>query len=130
MTNDFAPRLLLVDDDPLALEAMRLTLEANGFMCHTAENGLEALTNLRQTLPDIVISDLRMPKMSGFELIPIIRRCYPQIPVIVSSAEPLYNSESELLPMSSYLQKGSYSSDELIATIFKVAPHLMGYPAR
>jgi CheY-like chemotaxis protein len=126
MTIDFAPRLLLVDDDPLALEAMRLTLEANGLMCRTAENGLEALTILRQTVPDIVISDLRMPKMSGFELLPIIRRCYPQIPIIVSSAEPLHNVESECLPMSSYLQKGSYTAEELIATVLTVASHLMG----
>ena len=130
MTIEFALHLLLVDDDPLALEAMRLPLEAEGFICRTAENGIEALTDLGQKLPDIVISDLRMPKMSGFELLPIIRLCYPQIPVIVSSAEPLHNIQSELLPMSSYLQKGSYSSDELIATILKVASRVMGYPAK
>jgi two-component system response regulator FlrC len=81
------PRILLVDDEPTVLDALRLTLEANGFACRSAADGLGALKALRQASFDAVISDLRMPNMSGFELLPIIRRRYPQIAVIVCSAE-------------------------------------------
>src|SRR5271163_4453389 len=82
------PRILLVDDEPIVLGALTLTLEAHGYICRTATDGLEALKVLRQISVDVVISDLRMSNMSGFELLPIVRKHYPQIGLIACSAEP------------------------------------------
>lgn len=62
---DFKTRVLVVDDEPVILETMAAILEGEGFVVRTAEDGFAALVTLRQTLPDIIISDLRMPNMSG-----------------------------------------------------------------
>jgi|SRR5580704_14364932 two-component system C4-dicarboxylate transport response regulator DctD len=111
------PRILLVDDEPTVLDALRLTLEANGFVCCTATDGLEALKALRQTSVDVVISDLRMPNMSGFELLPNIRCHYPQVGVIVCSAEPEEDLRSLHLPVDAYFRKGAYTPEQLVAAI-------------
>ena len=114
---DFAPRVLLVDDEPILLEAMKTILEANGFVCRTAGDGFEALRHLRETPPEILISDLRMPNMSGFELLAIIRRRFPQIAVIVLSGEFLIDPDQSGLLMNAFFQKGSFTPDQLIATM-------------
>lgn len=102
---------------PTVLDALRLTLEVNGFVCRTAEDGLEALKALRDASYDAVVSDLRMPRMSGFALLPVIRRQYPHVIVIVSSAEPEGKLESLDLLMDAYLRKGTYTSGQLVSTI-------------
>src|ERR1051325_2438826 len=61
-------RLLIVDDEPNLLRALEAYLGAEGFEVTTARSGAEALVKLAQGLPDLVISDIRMPGMSGYEL--------------------------------------------------------------
>ncbi len=117
-------RVLLVDDEPTVLEVLRVTLEASGMQCSVAGNGSEALTLLRHLVPDVILSDLRMPKMSGFELLPIVRRLYPQVGIVVLSAESLSNAQQSSLPMHAHLQKGHYTLDQLVATIRAVASTL------
>lgn len=124
MASEFLPRILLVDDEPLILEALRLLLEEKGFSCQIATNGFEALKALRPVLPDIVICDLRMPKMSGFELLPIIRRRYPRLGVIVVSSEAPERAHAMGLPMNAYLRKGEYTAKQLFETIRALDAHL------
>jgi DNA-binding response OmpR family regulator len=124
MTPDFARRVLLVDDDPMIIDGLQLILESNGFACRTATNGFEALKALRLTLPDIIICDLRMPNMSGFELLPILRRRYPGISVIVISSESVESVQAMGLPMDAYFQKGAYAAEQLIARIHAVDLYL------
>jgi CheY-like chemotaxis protein len=114
-SHDFAPRVLLVDDEPILLKSLSAVLTASGFVCRAAEDGFQALRLLRQTPPDILISDLRMPIMSGFELLAIIRRRFPQIAVIVISGEFLANIHTSGLLMNAFFQKGNYKPQELIA---------------
>ena len=119
LTHDeaFAPRVLLVDDEPLLLESMKAILKLSGFDCRTAEGGFDALRHLRETPPDILISDLRMPNMSGFELLAIVRRRFPQIAVIVISGEFLIEPQHSGLLMNAFFQKGRYTPANLIATM-------------
>jgi CheY-like chemotaxis protein len=131
MSTDFAPRVLLVDDDPLVLQIHQAILESNGFVCRTAGDGFEALRLLRQTPPDILISDLRMPNMSGFELLAIIRRRFPQIAVIVISGEFNINLQTSGLLMNAFFQKGLYKPEDLIASmrdLYSQAPILPALP--
>jgi CheY-like chemotaxis protein len=77
MQPDFAPHVLLVDDDELMLETLSLILGTNGFVCSTAADGFEALRSLLQSRFDLIITDLRMPKMSGSELLKLVKRMRP-----------------------------------------------------
>lgn len=58
-------KLLVVDDAPYVLKALRDTLEAHGHEVHEAVNGEEALTRYREVNPDVVLMDILMPKMDG-----------------------------------------------------------------
>lgn len=58
-------KLLVVDDAPYVLKALRDTLEAHGYEVHEAVNGEEALTRYREVNPDVVLMDILMPKMDG-----------------------------------------------------------------
>lgn len=78
--------LLLVEDDP-ALRYLLSTILANsGYEVRSAEDGFTALIAIREEIPDILLSDLFMPGMSGFELLSVVRRRYPMIPVIAMSS--------------------------------------------
>jgi CheY-like chemotaxis protein len=117
MSNDFAPRVLLVDDELIMLEIVGAVLGASGFVYRTARDGIDALKKLRETPPDIIISDLRMPNMSGYELLAIVRRRFPQIAVIVISGEFVANVHAAGLLTNAFFTKGGYTPDQLVLTI-------------
>src|ERR1035441_686906 len=79
------PTVLFVDDEPCMREVMTMLLGEEGYEIFTASDGLEALAQLRTVTPDVIISDLNMPRMSGFEFLSVVRRRFPTIPVIASS---------------------------------------------
>ena len=64
-----------------------MLLESKNYEVLCAKDGFEGLTALKRSLPDIIISDLRMPNMNGFEFLSVVRRRFPVIPVIVISGE-------------------------------------------
>jgi CheY-like chemotaxis protein len=63
----FRYRILLVDDDERIRTTAHALLEAQGYVVLCAADGFEGLSALKQSLPDVIISDLRMPNMNGFE---------------------------------------------------------------
>jgi CheY-like chemotaxis protein len=85
MSNTPKHRILVVDDDPSIREIMTRVLEVIGYDVSTAEDGLDALLQLRRMTPDVIISDLNMPQMSGFEFLSVVRRRFPEIPVVAVS---------------------------------------------
>src|ERR1700689_3906910 len=103
---DFAPHVLLVDDDALMLETLSVILGANGFICSTAADGFEALRSLLQSQFDIIVTDLRMPKMSGVELLRIVKRRFPQLASIVISSECKTKAQKLKAPTDAFFQKG------------------------
>jgi DNA-binding NarL/FixJ family response regulator len=68
-----AKRLLVVDDDPGLLLAVSETLRADGYDVKTARRGADALVIVAQSLPDLIISDIRMPGMDGYQLVRHLR---------------------------------------------------------
>lgn len=68
-----AKRLLVVDDDPGLLMAVSETLRAEGYDVSTARRGAEALVRVAEALPDLIISDIRMPGMDGYQLVRNLR---------------------------------------------------------
>jgi len=77
--------ILIVDDDDAVRDSLARVLKASGYDVSTAIHGFDALLQLKKKLPAIVLSDLSMPQMSGFELLSVVRRRFPQIPVIAMS---------------------------------------------
>jgi CheY-like chemotaxis protein len=75
----------VVDDDPSVRNILAMSLMAAGYDVVDAEDGFRALSQLRKKLPDVVLSDLDMPGMSGFELLSVVRRRFPQIPTVAMS---------------------------------------------
>ena len=78
-------RILVVDDEAVVRELFVRLLQKEGYEVGTAENGFDALLKLKHFLPAVIISDLNMPKMSGFEFLSVVRRRFPDISVIASS---------------------------------------------
>jgi DNA-binding NtrC family response regulator len=79
-------KILIVDDEVDALELMEELFESKGYSPVSATNGVDALTKIREEEPDIIISDIRMPKMDGMELLELISKQHPHIPVIMVTA--------------------------------------------
>lgn len=85
-----APLLLLVDDDDDIREMLATILEADGFRIATAANGEEALERMDEERPDLLILDMRMPVMDGWELSRILeeRGDRPPLVVVTAAADP------------------------------------------
>lgn len=78
-------KILVVDDDPNVRTTVGMLLGAEGYEIATAENGFDALLHMKSVVPDLVISDLNMPQMSGFEFLSVIRRRFPEVVVVAMS---------------------------------------------
>ncbi|MFQ5813028.1 MAG: response regulator transcription factor [Anaerolineae bacterium] len=74
--------ILIVDDEPRMIKFIRLNLDLEGYRVSKASNGLEALDKVRQELPDLVLLDVMMPEMNGFETLERIREI-SNVPVIM-----------------------------------------------
>jgi CheY-like chemotaxis protein len=79
------PDLLIVEDEADTRYLLTQIFTMRGFTVRAAEDGFAALQMIRSIIPDILLSDLNMPGMSGFELLSVVRRLYPQIHVIATS---------------------------------------------
>lgn len=78
--------ILVVDDDNAIRDSLVMVLQSAGYHeISIAKNGFDALLQLKRRVPTLVISDLNMPQMSGFELLSVLRRRFPQISVIAMS---------------------------------------------
>lgn len=75
-------RVLLVDDEPRILDSVRMNLELEGFEVSEANNGVEALEKVRLALPEVVVLDVMMPRLDGFETLRELRR-FSTVPVIM-----------------------------------------------
>jgi signal transduction histidine kinase/CheY-like chemotaxis protein len=112
---------LVVDDDPVARDMLRRGLEKHGWSVVEAANGREALERVMEVTPGLVLLDLIMPKMDGFEFADRLARneAWREIPVVVITAKPLTGEEHTRLEgnVARIFQKGSYGRDELVREI-------------
>ncbi len=79
-------RILVVDDEPRIRRFVRMNLELEGYEVFEAEDGLAALDKVREDLPDLVLLDVMMPRLDGFETLARLRE-FSQVPVIVLTAK-------------------------------------------
>jgi len=79
------PKILVVDDDIRTIKLLRANLEVQGYAVLAAVDGVEAIQVFEMELPDLVILDIMMPKMDGFEVCQRLRE-WSQVPIIMLSA--------------------------------------------
>src|SRR5436309_5994668 len=78
-------RILVVENDTTVRLTISKLLGDEGYDVSTANDGFDALLHLQQAIPELLLSDLNMPQMSGFELLSVVRRRFPEILVVASS---------------------------------------------
>ena len=83
------PRILAVDDEPNIVRLIQVNLERHGYTVETASNGAQALAKIKANRPDLLVSDVMMPEMDGFELLANVRRdpSLTDLPVIMLTAK-------------------------------------------
>ena len=119
-------RILFVDDEPNIRFVLSAVLEQAGYVVDLAEDGFIALRKIQQNMPDLLITDLRMPNMNGFELLSVIRVRFPELPAIAISGEFLACHIDEGPLADAFFQKGNYSMAEFLEKISS----LLGSPRR
>lgn len=87
MPNGSKPQILVVDDEPSVRTALGMLLMSAGYDVAMADNGVSAISHLGRSVPDLIVTDLNMPQMSGIELISHIRSRYPAISIIAMSGD-------------------------------------------
>ena len=113
----FKYRILFVDDDERLRNLAKAILESHGYEVLCAEDGFDGLAALKESLPDLIISDLQMPKMDGFEFLSVIRQRFPELPVIVISGEFTGFDVPHSVLADAFFEKTQYTPDRLMAQI-------------
>ncbi len=116
--------VMVVEDDNSIREMMGRILKNAGWQVDLAENGLIALEHLKQNLPALILLDLMMPEMDGFEFVSILRQepSYADIPVVVLTAKDITTEDRQRLHsgVETIFQKGAYSQEKLLTEIEQV----------
>ena len=114
-------RVLVVEDDDATRAILRDMLEREGCEVEVAQNGVDALECVAKAKPDIILLDLMMPKMDGFEFLAALRAIpdSSEVPIVVLTAKDLSDSERERLSgeVKTVLRKSMHSRDELAAEL-------------
>ncbi len=123
-TGESVASALVIEDDPDSRELLRRALEGEGWKVRTAQNGRVALDVIAEQRPGIILLDLMMPEMDGFEFVSVLRR-QPErrnIPIIVITAKDLTSDERLRLNgyVSRVLQKGAFQIEDLLSDVSRL----------
>lgn len=120
-------RILLVEDDQATRSVIAKQLTAIGATCMEARNGLEALNVVESFVPDLIVLDVGLPKLDGFEVISVLQKGpFAFVPLLVYSAQELTESDRRKLSLglTRYLDKGRISPEEFIDSVQELLGHL------
>jgi signal transduction histidine kinase/CheY-like chemotaxis protein/HAMP domain-containing protein len=121
---DGATDVLIVDDDPATREVLRRTLMREGWIVRESENGAAGLDEVARSRPAVILLDLMMPRMDGFEMLATLRQSEASrdVPVVVITSKDLTRQERDWLSGNALqvFQKGAYKRTQLIETLRKM----------
>jgi DNA-binding NtrC family response regulator len=114
----YKPSVLVVDDESGILDTLRILLRNEGFEVATAQGGKAGLEQIRAGTHDIILSDVRMPQVSGLDILTAAREQDPMTPVILMTAQASLQSAISAVNSGAfyYIQK-PFSNDELVAIL-------------
>jgi len=117
--------ILTVDDSPSMRMLLKASLSAQGYTIETAEDGVHGLERLGEVQPDLLITDINMPRMDGFELIEAVRakQEHRSLPILVLSTESSDEKKSRAWQAGAtgWITK-PFDADKLGAAIRRVRP--------
>ena len=99
-------RVLIVDDDDLLRMSLLQTLTRAGYDARSVDGGQAALSEIDRETPDLLLSDLNMPGLSGFELLSVVRRRFPAVNVIAMSGAYLGDGVPPGVFADAFYEKG------------------------
>jgi len=118
---DDKKKILLVEDDTTLAEVYRSRLELEGFATKTVNNGEEALSAIQEYKPDLVLLDAMMPKISGFDVLDIIRNtpatANTRVIMLTALSQPKDKERAETLGVDEYLVKSQVVIGDVIARV-------------
>jgi DNA-binding NtrC family response regulator len=111
-------RILVADDDAVIREGLRRILTAEGYDVETVSNGRAALERLEQQRFKLLVTDLKMPGMSGLEVLQSLRACQPELPVVLITGYAAIDNAVEAMKngATDYLSK-PFSNDEIVSKV-------------
>ena len=121
-------KLLIADDETPVRTALSAALDEFGYEVRGAENGFAALAEIRREIPDLIIADLHMPHMSGFELLSVVRRRFPSIGAIAMSGSYSSDGVPPGVAAEAFYEKGTHPG--LLFRIVKAMTQAERRPAR
>ena len=116
-TSPVRHQILVVDDEEAVRDVFARILQAEGYEVATAENGFDALLKLKHFSPEVIVSDLNMPKMSGFEFLSVVRRRFPHISVIASSGAYEKKAVPSGVLADAFYAKGEDCAENLLSSV-------------
>src|SRR5258705_12099353 len=116
------PSILVIDDEQGILETLRIRLKNEGFDVTTAQGGKAGLEQLKGSAPDIVLTDVKMPGVTGIEILSAVRAQDPETPVILMTAQASLQSAIQAVNEGAfhYVQK-PFSNDGIVALCRRAA---------
>jgi DNA-binding NtrC family response regulator len=121
---DSRPRVLVVDDESGILDSLNILLRNEGFAPQLAQGGKRGLESIAESSPDIVLTDIRMPNVTGVEILAAVRQSHPDVPVILMTAQATLQSAMQAVNEGAfyYIQK-PFRNDELVAILRRAAEY-------
>ena len=116
-------KLLVVDDERSMRELLELVLKREGYAVHTAENGKRALELIRQNVYDLIISDVKMPDISGIDLLAQVREISPETMVIMITAFATVDTARKAFKLGAedlVIKDAGFDVEELKVSVGKV----------
>jgi CheY-like chemotaxis protein len=118
---DAKTKLLIVDDEAVIRMSLTAVFTELGYTVRSAHDGFSALVELRRETPELILSDLNMPGMSGFEFLSVVRRRFPAIAVIAMSGSFSGEGIPPGVAADAFYEKGSKPG--LLARILEAMSH-------
>jgi CheY-like chemotaxis protein len=106
--------ILIVDDNAKLRHTLTLIFTYAGYGVRCAIDGFSALAEMRSNVPAVLLSDLNMPRMSGFELLSVVRRRFPEVPVIAMSGSFEQDHFPASVAADAFYRKGRGGGGELV----------------
>ena len=124
MNDHIRPTVLVVDDENGILETLEILLRSEGFAPQVAQGGRAGLEALERGSHDIVLTDVRMPQVTGVEILAAARRKDKDVPVILMTAQATLQTAVQAVNEGAfyYIQK-PFRNDELVAILRRAAEH-------